>query len=264
MGVQSKVSFSMGKIILCIFALISLSVVEAASLLSKDGFNCPGDGLYPDIDNCQCYWNCANHVAFHTCCGPGTVYDPINMDCDFPSHVNCGDRPMPGSTRPPSTTKSTTTHSTSISTSTVTTTYPTSTTTTPTTTAPSTTTTTNTTTTTTTTATTSTMTTTTTQTTTATTTITEDCSNFSQSTCPIDEDTMVGFMNTDTAQECQELCRDTEECTFFTFFVNQCYLLNTCDYTQDCPRCVSGPEYPDVNTCASVTLGPWSTAQKIV
>merc|ERR1711892_1633643 len=172
MGVQSKFSFSMRKIILCIFVLISLSVVEAASLLSKDGFNCPGDGLYPDIDNCQCYWNCANHVAFHTCCGPGTVYDPINMDCDFPSHVDCGDRPMPGSTRPPSTTKSTTTHSTSTSTSTVTTTSPTSTTTTtsPTTTTstPSTTTTTTTTnTTTTTTATTSTtttsMTTTTTQ-----------------------------------------------------------------------------------------------------
>merc|ERR1711892_75550 len=125
------------------------------------------------------------------------------------------------------------------------------------------------TTTTTTTETTTTMTTTTTQipnstTTTATTTITEDCSNFSPSTCPIDEDTMVGFMNTDTAQECQELCRDTEECTFFTFFVNQCFLLKTCGYTQDCPRCVSGPEYPDVNTCASVTLGPWSSTQNIV
>merc|ERR1711892_912902 len=154
----------MMKIMSCIFAfiLISLSEVESASVPSKDGLNCPGEGLYPDIDNCQCYWNCANHVAFHTCCGPGTVYDPINMDCDFPSHVNCGDRPMPGSTRPPSTTKSTTTHSTSASTSTVTTTSPTSTTTTTTPTTTTTTNTTNTTTTTTTTATTSTTTTSTT------------------------------------------------------------------------------------------------------
>jgi len=60
---------------------------------------------------------------------------------------------------------------------------------------------------------------------------------------------MVGFRHTDTAQECQELCRDREECTFFTWFEKQCYLLNTCDYTQQCPGCVSGPEYPDVSTC---------------
>merc|ERR1712013_353788 len=99
--------------------------------------HCPGEGLYPDLDNCQCYWNCAHHVAFHTCCGVGTLYDAVNMDCDYPDHVDCGDRPLPGSTRPPSTTKSTTTSttpSTTTSTTTTTTTTTTSTTTTTTTT----------------------------------------------------------------------------------------------------------------------------------
>merc|ERR1712013_280188 len=99
----------------------------------------------------------------------------------------------------------------------------------------------------------------TTTTTTTTTTLTStpdegQCSDFSESTCPIDEDTMVGFRHTATPQECQELCRDNMECLFFTWFENQCYLLNSCADNQSCPGCISGPQYPDVDTCGHSSL----------
>merc|ERR1712004_850000 len=31
--------------------------------------------LYPDLDNCQCFWDCANGSPFYRCCGPGTLFD---------------------------------------------------------------------------------------------------------------------------------------------------------------------------------------------
>merc|ERR1712088_1193665 len=81
-------------------------------------------------DNCQCYWDCAHMAPFHMCCGQDTLFNAQFLVCDFDFAVDCGDRPMPGSTRPPAptTTKRTTTPTTP-STTTITTTTTTTTTT---------------------------------------------------------------------------------------------------------------------------------------
>merc|ERR1719411_846860 len=87
-----------------------LEVVLVASALAEEPFECPGhdDGwLYPDLDNCQCFWDCANGSPVNRCCGPGTLFDDANHICNYPWAVECGDRPMPGSTRPPPPTKPT-------------------------------------------------------------------------------------------------------------------------------------------------------------
>jgi len=82
----------------------------------NEPFECPGPGLWPNPDNCQCFYNCANHVAFPDCCPDGDYFDSLKHICDWDYNVDCGDRPGPGSTRPtqgPSTSpgpKPTTTH----------------------------------------------------------------------------------------------------------------------------------------------------------
>merc|ERR1712004_249794 len=52
-----------------------------AAVGAQGPFECPGhdDGwLYPDLDNCQCFWDCANGSPFYRCCGPGTLFDDVN------------------------------------------------------------------------------------------------------------------------------------------------------------------------------------------
>merc|ERR1711936_333153 len=76
----------------------------AAFLLHSEGpFECPGNGLFADPDNCQMFYDCANGRPFHEACPSGTLFDETLLICNFEDQVNCGDRPMPGSTRPPST-----------------------------------------------------------------------------------------------------------------------------------------------------------------
>jgi len=75
--------------------------VELAAFDYKERFDCPSDGLFPDDDNCQCFWECANNVAFSECCSPGTMFDAASSNCNYEDQVDCGDRPRPGSTRPP-------------------------------------------------------------------------------------------------------------------------------------------------------------------
>merc|ERR1719151_14994 len=81
-----------------------LILLLVAIAWAEEPFECPGhdDGwLYPDLDNCQCFWDCANGSPVNRCCGPGTLFDDANHICNYPWAVECGDRPMPGSTRPP-------------------------------------------------------------------------------------------------------------------------------------------------------------------
>jgi len=91
------------------------------SFCSSQEFECPGPGIWSDPDNCQCYYNCANHVAYQDCCPEGTLWNEVYYDCDYEDLVDCGDRPRPGSTRPstvePSSTTTTTTQTTSPGTS---------------------------------------------------------------------------------------------------------------------------------------------------
>merc|ERR1711962_1781295 len=77
----------------------------AAFLLHSEGpFECPGNGLFADPDNCQMFYDCANGRPYHEACPAGTLFDERLLICNFKDQVNCGDRPMPGSTRPPATT----------------------------------------------------------------------------------------------------------------------------------------------------------------
>jgi len=82
--------------------MFTLVVVLLFCLTYSTGqeFECPGPGVWADPENCQCYYNCANHVAYPTCCGEGTLWDDVFHDCDYVDNVDCGDRPLPGSTRP--------------------------------------------------------------------------------------------------------------------------------------------------------------------
>merc|ERR1719422_1395703 len=78
------------------------------------------------------------------------------------------------------------------------------------------------------------------------------CDQFSEETCPITEDSLLGFIHTDTAQQCQDKCREKEDCMFFTWYSTQCFLLYTCSFTEACRCCISGPgleESENVDDC---------------
>ncbi|XP_023334408.1 uncharacterized protein LOC111705930 isoform X2 [Eurytemora carolleeae] len=96
------------KLILLHFILV---FAESKTFIKGFGdFECPGPGIWADPANCQCYYNCANSIPYHTCCSDGTYFDAVYMDCDYEDKVDCGSRPEPGgSTRPPTTTTATST-----------------------------------------------------------------------------------------------------------------------------------------------------------
>merc|ERR1711915_360856 len=78
------------------------------------------------------------------------------------------------------------------------------------------------------------------------------CDEFFSDSCPLYEDAILSFRHTDTAGQCQDLCRNLEGCEFFTWFETQCYLLNSCDYIEACLCCISGPGLDtsdDVDDC---------------
>ena len=58
--------------------------------------NCTGmaDGYYPDPYNCRKYWHCYGGDGEHIMCDDNLVYDPVNVWCNFPESVDCGDRPV--------------------------------------------------------------------------------------------------------------------------------------------------------------------------
>jgi len=79
------------------------SLALSAGIRTGVKFECPGDGLWPDPDNCQLFYDCANDHPFLESCPSGTLYDPELQSCNYADQVDCGDRPLPGSTRPPTT-----------------------------------------------------------------------------------------------------------------------------------------------------------------
>jgi len=52
------------------------------------------DGWYEDPYNCRKYWHCLGDHGDHFTCDEGLFYDPINVWCNFPEYVDCGDRPI--------------------------------------------------------------------------------------------------------------------------------------------------------------------------
>merc|ERR1712210_393116 len=79
------------------------------------------------------------------------------------------------------------------------------------------------------------------------------CGDFVEGACDLSEYNIIEHNRyTDTPRECQELCRQNSECSWFTHFSTQCYLLVECGRSEHCEGCVSGPEdAPDFETC------PW-------
>jgi len=91
--------------------ILTANNVELRKIFSDGDWECPGNGLYPDPDNCQMFYDCANMTPFHESCGVGTYFDEHFLICNYIDQVDCGDRPGPGSTRPPQpTTLAPTTH----------------------------------------------------------------------------------------------------------------------------------------------------------
>merc|ERR1711970_411442 len=82
------------------FVLALTASSKSLVILPGYQFDCPGPGLWSDPANCQCYYNCANNIAYHDCCPPDDLFDDDKHICDFDDNVNCGDRPGPGSTTP--------------------------------------------------------------------------------------------------------------------------------------------------------------------
>lgn len=70
---------------------------DEPQLSPTPGFQCPGDGLYPNPEKCEAYYICANNEATPMVCTSNTVFNPVNKICDWPRNVICNQRPGPPS-----------------------------------------------------------------------------------------------------------------------------------------------------------------------
>ncbi|GFY50758.1 chitin-binding type-2 domain-containing protein, partial [Trichonephila inaurata madagascariensis] len=51
---------------------------------------CPThNGLYPNIENCKCYYKCIEGRPIQKWCPPGQKFDVMSMSCSFPSKTVC-------------------------------------------------------------------------------------------------------------------------------------------------------------------------------
>ncbi|GFW05966.1 histone-lysine N-methyltransferase SETMAR [Trichonephila clavipes] len=51
---------------------------------------CPThNGLYPNIENCKCYYKCIEGKPIQKWCPPGQKFDVMSMSCSFPSKTVC-------------------------------------------------------------------------------------------------------------------------------------------------------------------------------
>merc|ERR1712244_44400 len=88
----------------------------------------------------------------------------------------------------------------------------------------------------------------------------QSCDDFTEGLCPLSEDNVVGSTNSATVEECQSSCRNNTECNFFSFIGTQCFLLSSCNTTEPCSGCMSGPPSPPISDCqASTTPGTEGT-----
>jgi len=74
-------------------------------------FDCPSpNGIFADAtDNtCKRYYICANGGPFEYNCGPGTVFDPNLLVCNYESNYHCGDGTTEHQTSPQTPTRPTT------------------------------------------------------------------------------------------------------------------------------------------------------------
>merc|ERR1711936_1226437 len=81
------------------------------------------------------------------------------------------------------------------------------------------------------------------------------CDVFKTMSCPISEVDILGEHTTADTAECQTWCTQTEDCTFFTHYIDieSCYILAKCDEFLACENCISGPATPSFESCQSTT-----------
>jgi len=82
----------------------------------------------------------------------------------------------------------------------------------------------------------------------------EDCTVFKEGACPLEENNIIGNSGgAANAAECQAMCKfePTGGCNFFTYLGSQCYLLASCEFVEECPDCICGPNSPSFSEC------PW-------
>merc|ERR1711953_1349276 len=88
----------------------------------------------------------------------------------------------------------------------------------------------------------------------------QSCEDFSEGLCPLSEDNIVGSIVSPNVEECQSTCRSSGDCNFFSFIGTQCFHLSSCETTEPCPGCMSGPPLPPISECQeSTTEAPMTT-----
>ena len=84
------------------------------------------------------------------------------------------------------------------------------------------------------------------------------CDVFKDSAC--ERESEIGeIFNVLTEEMCQNLCRDEKDCSYWTLFVDVCFLYSSCDNPQHCSSCTSGPSYPDIDQCKERHSEPQQT-----
>lgn len=87
----------MMRLLLFAAGLAALAVQVELASVGTTPFPCPEDGLQPDPENCQCFYDCANGKPFHECCAKELMFDSVAKLCNYEDQVDCGDRPKPTS-----------------------------------------------------------------------------------------------------------------------------------------------------------------------
>nr|XP_053629650.1 uncharacterized protein LOC128686664 [Cherax quadricarinatus] len=107
-------------LVLLLVALSSATVIkDGAGTPCDDAISdqCPAedgpDPLYIAVpENCQEYCECSQGTAYLFECGEDTLFDDVLKECNWATHVNCGSRPIPGSSTSTTTTTTATTTTT--------------------------------------------------------------------------------------------------------------------------------------------------------
>ncbi|CDW54995.1 Acidic mammalian chitinase [Trichuris trichiura] len=55
-------------------------------------FQCPSDGLFPDPQSCNNFYQCAGGTAFKMQCPSGLMFNPKTSSCDYSSNVDCQEK----------------------------------------------------------------------------------------------------------------------------------------------------------------------------
>ena len=76
------------------------------------------------------------------------------------------------------------------------------------------------------------------------------CSDFIKAACPM-EFQIDEVFEVESANLCQNICRDTANCSYYTIMDDICFLYSACDNPHNCHSCSSGPAFPDVSKCDS-------------